>query len=146
MILEAEIALQMGTLGQVAVGHLNRCLHAYNLPVSTTDPRITCVPAAKLITVDRLLDIVKINKKNSGLVRDIVILSGVGATREQKATRVVVLVIAKTLSEVCKVVPGIPNHHPVRMAIPGSKCASSCVPVGRSRRWNTPSQQHPSLG
>ena len=125
MILEAEIARQMGVLGQVGVGRLTRCLKAYNLPVSINDPRIARVPAAKLITVDRLLDIMKIDKKNSGLVKKIVILSRIGATYEQKATGVADSVIAKTLSEACKVIPGIPTHDPVQMATPGSKSLSN---------------------
>ncbi|KAF9653571.1 aromatic amino acid family biosynthesis-like protein [Thelephora ganbajun] len=125
MIFEAEIARQMGVLGQVAVGRLTRCLKAYNLPVSINDPRIARVPAAKLITVDRLLDIMKIDKKNSGPVKKIVILSRIGATYEQKATGVADSVITKILSEACKVIPGIPSHDPVRMATPGSKSISN---------------------
>ena len=125
MILEAEIARQMGVLGQVAVGRLTRCLKAYNLPVSINDPRISRVPAAKLITVDRLLDIMRINNKNSGPVKKIVILSRIGATYEQKASAIADPVIAKTLSEACKVIPGIPTHDPVTMATPGSKSISN---------------------
>jgi len=125
MILEAEIARQMGVLGQVGVGRLTRCLRAYNLPVSIKDPRISRVPAAKLITVDKLLDIMRIDKKNSGPVKKIVILSRIGATYEQKATAIADPVIAKTLSEACKVIPGIPTHDPVRMATPGSKSISN---------------------
>ena len=125
MILEAEIARQMGVLGQVGVGRLTRCLKAYNLPVSVNDPRITRVPSAKLITVDKLLDIMKVDKKNSGPVKKIVILSRIGATYEQKATAIADSVIAKTLSEACKVIPGIPTHDPVRMATPGSKSISN---------------------
>jgi pentafunctional AROM polypeptide len=125
MILEAEIARQMGVLGQVGVGRLTRCLKAYNLPVSINDPRISRVPAAKLITVDKLLDIMRIDKKNSGPVKKIVILSRIGATYEQKATAVADPVITKTLSEACKVIPGIPTHDPVRMATPGSKSISN---------------------
>jgi pentafunctional AROM polypeptide len=125
MILEAEIARQMGVLGQVAVGRLTRCLKAYNLPVSINDPRVARVPAAKLITVDRLLDIMKIDKKNSGPIKKIVILSRIGATYEQKATGVPDSVIAKILSEACKVIPGIPTHDPIRMATPGSKSISN---------------------
>ena len=125
MILEAEIARQMGVLGQVAVGRLTRCLKAYSLPISINDPRITRVPTAKLITVDRLLDIMKIDKKNSGPIKKIVILSRIGATYEQKATGVADSIIAKTLSEACKVIPGIPTHDPVRMATPGSKSISN---------------------
>jgi pentafunctional AROM polypeptide len=125
MILEAEIARQMDVLGQVGVGRLNRCLKAYNLPVSINDPRIARVPAAKLITVDRLLDIMRVDKKNSGPVKKVVILSRIGATYEQKATGVTDSVIAKTLSEACKVVPGIPTHDPIQMATPGSKSISN---------------------
>lgn len=125
MILEAEISRQMGILGQVGVGRLSRCLKAYNLPISLSDPRITSVPAAKLLTVDRLLDIMRVDKKNSGAEKKIVILSKIGATYEQKATVVPDSIIAKTLSEAAKVVSGVPTHNPVKMATPGSKSISN---------------------
>lgn len=115
----------MGILGQVGVGRLSRCLKAYNLPISLSDPRISALPAAKLLTADRLLDIMKVDKKNSGPQKKIVILSKIGATYEQKATVVHDSIISKTLSEGAKVVPGIPNHDPVQMATPGSKSISN---------------------
>jgi pentafunctional AROM polypeptide len=111
MILEAEIARQMGVLGQVSVGRLARCLKAYNLPVSLADPRIANHPCASLLSVDRLLDIMKIDKKNSGPQKKIVILSRIGATYEQKTTIVADNVIAKTLAEAAKVVPGLPSKN-----------------------------------
>jgi pentafunctional AROM polypeptide len=125
MILEAEISRKMGILGQVGIGRLVRCLKAYNLPVSLSDSRIASLPAAKLLTVDRLLDIMKIDKKNSGNEKKIVILTRVGATYEPKATVVADHVIAKTLSEAVKVVSGTPTNHPVRMVTPGSKSISN---------------------
>ncbi|KAG6854002.1 hypothetical protein C0991_011659 [Blastosporella zonata] len=125
MILEAEVSRQMGVLGQVGVGRLTRCLKAYNLPVSLSDPRIASLPAAKLLTVDRLLDIMKVDKKNSGAEKKVVILSRIGATYEQKATVVRDSVIAKTLSESAKVIPGVVKHDPVTMATPGSKSISN---------------------
>ncbi|KAJ7705381.1 Shikimate dehydrogenase [Mycena rosella] len=125
MILEAEISRQMGILSQVGVGRLTRCLKAYNLPVSLTDPRIANIPAAKLLTVDRLLDIMRIDKKNSGDEKKVVILSKIGATYEPKATVIRDAIIAKTLSEAAKVIPGAPTHHPVKMATPGSKSISN---------------------
>ncbi|KAF8880512.1 Shikimate dehydrogenase [Infundibulicybe gibba] len=125
MILEAEISRQMGILSQVGVGRLSRCLKGYNLPISLSDPRIASLPAAKLLSVDRLLDIMKIDKKNSGAEKKIVILSRIGATYEQKATIVPDPVIAKTLSEAAKVVSGTPSYHPVKMATPGSKSISN---------------------
>lgn len=125
MILEAEVSRQMGVLGQVGVGRLTRCLRAYNLPVSLSDPRISRVPASRLLTVEKLLDVMRIDKKNSGPMKKIVILSRIGATYEQKATGVADAVIAKILSEAVKVVPGVPSKHPIRMATPGSKSISN---------------------
>ncbi|KZT71160.1 Pentafunctional AroM protein [Daedalea quercina L-15889] len=125
MVLEAEVARQLGALGQVAVGRLTRCLRAYNLPVSLADPRIASLPAAQGLGVERLLDIMKIDKKNSGPQKKIVILSRIGATYEQKATVVADSVIAKTLSEAVRVVAGTPTKSPVTMATPGSKSISN---------------------
>lgn len=129
MILEGEISRQMGILSQVGVGRLARALKAYNLPVTLADPRIASLPAAKLLTVDRLLDIMKIDKKNSGPEKKIVILSRIGATYEQKATVVKDAIISKTLSEAATVIPGLPVHNPVKMATPGSKSISNRVLV-----------------
>lgn len=125
MVLEAEISRQMGILSQVGVGRLTRCLKSYNLPVSISDPRIASLPAAKLLTVDRLLDIMRIDKKNSGPAKKIVILSRIGATYEPRATVVPDPVIAKTLSESAKVIPSVPSKHPVVMSTPGSKSISN---------------------
>jgi len=125
MILEAELSRQMGILSQVGVGRLSRCLKAYNLPVALSDPRIVNLPAARLLTVDNLLDIMRIDKKNSGPNKKIVILSRIGATYEPKATVVEDTLITKTLSEAAKVIPGIPSHNPVVMSTPGSKSISN---------------------
>ncbi len=125
MILEAELSRQMGILSQVGVGRLSRTLKGYNLPTSLSDPRIASLPAARLLTVDRLLDIMRIDKKNSGPQKKIVILSRIGATYEPKATVVADKVIEKTLSEAVKVVPGTPSKSPIRMATPGSKSISN---------------------
>ncbi|KZO90626.1 putative ARO1-Pentafunctional AROM polypeptide [Calocera viscosa TUFC12733] len=125
MIFEAEVARQMGVLNQVAVGRLSRCLKAYNLPISVTDSRIASLPAARQLTVDRLLDIMKVDKKNSGTVKKIVILSRIGATYEQKATAVSDQRIRNVISEAVTVIPGLPRNAPVKMATPGSKSISN---------------------
>ena len=125
MILEAEVARQLGHLGQVGVGRLTRCLKSYNLPVSLSDPRITSLPASRLLNVGRLLDIMRIDKKNSGPEKKIVLLATIGKTVEQKASVVRDPVIGKTLAEAAKVVPGVPTKSPVRMATPGSKSISN---------------------
>ncbi|KAJ4474406.1 Shikimate dehydrogenase [Lentinula aciculospora] len=125
MILEAELSRQMGILSQVSVGRLARCLKAYNLPVSLVDPRIADLPSAKLITVERLLDIMRVDKKNQGNDKKIVLLSRIGATYEQKASVVPDSLISKTLSESVTVIPGIPSFNPVKMTTPGSKSISN---------------------
>jgi pentafunctional AROM polypeptide len=125
MLLEAEVARALGKLGQVAVGRLSRCLKAYNLPVSLADARIARLPASKLLSVSRLLDIMRIDKKNSGPQKKIVLLSSIGTTAEQKASVVEDAVIAKVLAEAARVVPGRPTQDPIRMATPGSKSISN---------------------
>ncbi|KAI0047786.1 hypothetical protein FA95DRAFT_1558777 [Auriscalpium vulgare] len=104
MILEAEGARQLGHLGQVGLGRLARCRKAYILPVSLSDARSAKLPGSKLLGVYRLLDTMKIDKKNSGFERKIVLLARIGKTVEQKASGVLDSVIAKTLSEAAKVV------------------------------------------
>lgn len=125
MILEAEVARQLGHLSQVGVGRLTRCLKSYNLPVSLSDPRITVLPASKLLTVNRLLDIMKIDKKNSGPEKKIVLLSAIGKTVEQRASIVPDPIIGKTLAEAAKILPGAPTKSPICMATPGSKSISN---------------------
>ncbi|KZT54243.1 putative ARO1-Pentafunctional AROM polypeptide [Calocera cornea HHB12733] len=125
MMFEAEVARQMGVLSQVAVGRLSRCLKAYNLPIAVTDSRIASLPAARQLTVDHLLDVMKVDKKNSGTVKKIVILSRIGATYEQKATAVSDQRIRNVLSEAITVIPAVPRNTPVKMATPGSKSISN---------------------
>ena len=125
MILEAEIARRMGVCSQVAVGRLARCIKAYGLPTSVSDPRIAKLPAARLLTNKRLLDIMRIDKKNSGPEKKVVLLSRIGKTHEERATAVADAVISTVLAEACRVIPGIPRNNPVRMATPGSKSISN---------------------
>jgi pentafunctional AROM polypeptide len=122
IILEAEVSRQLGILSQVGVGRLSRCLKAYNLPISLADPLIT---SAKLLTVDRLLDIMRVDKKNSGPEKKVVLLKKIGKTYEEKATVVKDAVIAKTLAEAARVVPGLPRNGRVKLATPGSKSISN---------------------
>lgn len=125
MILEAEVARGMGVLKQVAVGRLVRCLRAYGLPVSLADQRVSRCPGARDLGVDKLLDIMRVDKKNSGPQKKVVILSRIGATYEQKATAVDDVLIAKVLSEAATVkVTSLGTQH-VKMATPGSKSISN---------------------
>lgn len=125
IILEAEVARQLGVLSQVAVGRLTCCLQAYGLPISLSEPRITSLPASRQMSVDRLLDIMRIDKKNSGPAKKIVLLSRIGKTYEEKASVVADDVIRTVLSEAVTVTSGTPSKLPVTMATPGSKSISN---------------------
>lgn len=130
IILEAEVARQLGILSQVAVGRLTRCLAAYALPVSLHDSRITSLPASKSLGVGKLLDIMKVDKKNSGHQKKIVLLSRIGKTYEEKATSVDDAVIQRVLCEAVKVKSDIsaespPGNKEVVMSTPGSKSISN---------------------
>ena len=125
IILEAEVARSLGVLSQVAVGRLARCLQAYGLPISLSDRRISSLPAAPQLTVDRLLDIMKVDKKNAGVQKKIVLLSRIGKTYEEKASVVEDNVIRRVLCEAASVVSAPPSKSPVTMATPGSKSISN---------------------
>ena len=125
MILEAEVARQLGILSQVAVGRLTRCIQAYNLPVSMSDRRVQAVPAAAQLSSDRLIGFMGMDKKNAGAAKKIVLLSRIGKTYEEKASVVADDVIRRVLAESVKIKAGIPSKSPITMATPGSKSISN---------------------
>ncbi len=132
MILEAEVARQLGILSQVAVGRLTRCLKAYGLPVSLNDPRVTSLPAAKMLSTDRLMDFMRIDKKYVGDTKKIVLLDRIGKTWELKASAVKDDTIRRVLCEAIRVYGGIPKGPAANkqgkgivMSTPGSKSISN---------------------
>jgi pentafunctional AROM polypeptide len=137
MVLEAEVARQLGLLSQVAVGRLTRCLKAYGLPVSLNDSRITSLPAADMLTIDRLMDFMRIDKKNVGDTKKIVLLDRIGKTWEMKASSVRDDTIRRVLCEAVRVRGGIPKgpsqaqangdvaEQGIVMSTPGSKSISN---------------------
>jgi pentafunctional AROM polypeptide len=127
MILEAEIARFTHGLSQVAIGRLTRCLKEYNLPTSINDPRIVRLASASQLTVDRLLDIMRVDKKNAGSEKKIVLLSRIGGTVEPKASTVADEIIRRVLSAAVRVVPAASSKvkSEVTMSTPGSKSISN---------------------
>ncbi|KAG9014199.1 3-dehydroquinate dehydratase (3-dehydroquinase) [Tulasnella sp. 427] len=116
-VLEAEIARKLGVLGQVA---------RTALPTTMSDPRIAKLPAERGSTIPKLMEVMKIDKKNSGNKKKVVLLSRIGKTYEEKASVVDDRRVIETiLAEAVKVVPGVPKNDPVRMAMPGSKSFSN---------------------
>lgn len=126
MIYEAEIARQMHGLPQVAISRLVRCLKNYDLPVSLNDPRIATLSKAQELTVDRLLDIMRVDKKNAGSQKKIVLLSRIGATVEERASTVPDAIISQVLAPAIVVREALsaPPAH-VTLSTPGSKSLSN---------------------
>ena len=135
MILEAEISRRMHGLPQVVIGRLTRCLKEYNLPVSVDDSRIKKVSegasdGSRRLTVERLLDIMRVDKKNSGSEKKIVLLSKIGGTVEDKASTVPDPIIRRVLAPAAKVIPiSAPGASSppksVELSTPGSKSISN---------------------
>lgn len=124
MVLEAEVARALGILSNAAVGRLTRCLKSHGLPVSMTDPRIVNSPYAHALRVPRLLDIMRVDKKNKGNKKRIVLLSRIGKCYEEKATEVDDAIIVNSLAPAMRVLSG-PAKTSVQLATPGSKSISN---------------------
>ncbi|KAJ3046464.1 3-dehydroquinate dehydratase (3-dehydroquinase), partial [Rhizophlyctis rosea] len=124
MVREAEIARHLGYLNEVAVGRLVRCLQAYGLPVSLDDKKVKQLAPHKHCPVDRLLDIMKVDKKNQGNQKRIVMLAGIGKTYEPKASDIADDVIRLILAPAQKVIA--PKQKiDVKLNVPGSKSISN---------------------
>jgi len=128
MVYEAEIARSMGLLKDAAVGRLSRCIQAYGLPISINDPLVdkNTHGKQKEVTVDRLMEIMKLDKKNRGTQKRIVIISDIGKLYEEKPTNVDDEVIVNVLSPALKVnaVPETQKEE-ISMNVPGSKSISN---------------------
>jgi pentafunctional AROM polypeptide len=67
----------------------------------------------------------KVDKKNSGAQKKIVLLSRIGKTYEEKASVVEDDVIKRVLCEAATVISSTPTKSPITMATPGSKSISN---------------------
>lgn len=86
MVREAELARHLGVLKPGAVARLSKCLTSYGLPVSLDDKRVKKLTGNKHCDIDRMLNIMGVDKKNDGRKKKIVLLSGIGRTYEKKAS------------------------------------------------------------
>ncbi|KAJ7595990.1 Shikimate dehydrogenase [Mycena floridula] len=97
MILEAELARQLGHLGQVTIARLGRVLKGLGLPVTVGEAvkiwegwvkaQPTPVPTPNL-SPKTLLSLMSLDKKNVGALKKVVLLTEIGKTLEMKATGV----------------------------------------------------------
>ncbi|KAI9331542.1 EPSP synthase-domain-containing protein [Zopfochytrium polystomum] len=127
MMKEIEIARNLGHVNDVDVGRLARCLQAYGLPLSVDDKKVRQLAPSKFCPVDKLLDIMRVDKKNQGNRKRIVLLATIGQTVEPKASFVDDVVIRKILSPAMEVIPVPPtaNAKPISLSVPGSKSLSN---------------------
>ncbi|KAG0206101.1 3-dehydroquinate dehydratase (3-dehydroquinase) [Mortierella sp. NVP41] len=125
MIKEAEIARHCGFLSQVAVGRLTRCIQAYGLPVTMDDKFVKNYIGNQYCTVDELMQVLRVDKKNMGSQKRIVMLSGIGKTLEQKPSNISDDIIRKVLAASTVVHPRPVNLPPVTLSPPGSKSISN---------------------
>ncbi|PWN28555.1 Shikimate dehydrogenase [Jaminaea rosea] len=129
MILEAELSRRLSSFAQVNIGRLTKVLKAYNLPVSVTDPRIASLDKARELTTQRILQIMRVDKKNVGDTKKIVLLAEIGRCHEEKATAVHDDVIRRVLAPQVRVMPVIQeaaaSSTPARLSTPGSKSISN---------------------
>ncbi|KAI8346025.1 aromatic amino acid family biosynthesis-related protein [Mortierella sp. GBAus27b] len=125
MILEAEIARYCGYLSQVAVGRLARCIQAYGLPTTMGDKLVKKHIGNQYCSVDELMQVLRVDKKNIGSQKRIVMLSSIGKTLEQKASNISDDIIRKILAASTVVHPRPVNAPPVTLSPPGSKSISN---------------------
>ncbi|MBW0477920.1 hypothetical protein O181_017635 [Austropuccinia psidii MF-1] len=127
MVLEAEVARARGCLSSSAIARLSKCLKAHGLPISLLDPRITKSPNAANLDLDRLLDLMSVDKKNVGKEKKIVLLSRIGKTFEERASSVEDNLIRRIIAPSVRVFPGPPpsNFQKLVITTPGSKSISN---------------------
>lgn len=132
MIYEAELSRRLAGFAQVNLGRLTKCLKAYNLPVSLTDPRIASLEKASRLTTEVILETMKVDKKNVGTEKKIVLLAEIGRCLEEKASTVSDDYILRVLAPQIRVLPsaspvasGSQLKEPMRLSTPGSKSISN---------------------
>lgn len=128
-IKEAELARNLGHLNQVAVGRLARCFASYGLPISMDDKKVKDRIGNLHVHVDDVMEIMKVDKKNQGDKKRIVMLSAIGKTLEPRASIIADADIHKVLSPEQLVLPVTesPNgpKKEVSLTTPGSKSISN---------------------
>lgn len=125
MVLEAILARYLGKLGGGSVSRLTKCLASYGLPISPKDSLLRSRSAGKECSVEALMTIMGVDKKNDGNKKRIVILSQIGQTAERQASVVADADIRVVLSPAVMVNPVKGITHDVAIAPPGSKSISN---------------------
>lgn len=125
MVLEANLARYLGVLDGGAVARLSKCLTNYELPISLNDKTLKKRSAKKHCSVNQLLSIMGVDKKNDGKKKRIVLLASIGRTHERQASVVADRDIRVILSSGIRLLPPLPKSLHVSCVPPGSKSISN---------------------
>ena len=125
MVLEAELARHLGRLDGGAVARLKTCLTSYELPTSLKNRTVQERSAYKHCSVDQLMSIMSVDKKNDGKKKRVAILEKIGQVYQKKAIPVADRDIKVILSSGIRVLPSISNFLRVSCTPPGSKSISN---------------------
>lgn len=126
---EAELARNLGHLNQVAVGRLARCFQSYGLPICMEEKRVKDRIGNLHCHVDDIMEIMKVDKKNQGDKKRIVMLSAIGKTLEPRASIIADADIHKVLAPEQLVLPVTESpsgpKKEIALTTPGSKSISN---------------------
>ena len=125
MVLESVLARHLGVLSNSSVSRLTKCLASYELPTSPKDSIVQERSGFKTCTVDKLMSIMGVDKKNNGRNKRIVLLSGIGRTYEPRASVVKDEDIQILLSPAIQIDPASTLKAHVECVPPGSKSISN---------------------
>ena len=125
MCLEANLARSLGILENGAVARLAKCITSYDLPTSLKNKTLKQRSAGKLCSVDQIMSIMGVDKKNDGKKKRIVLLSGIGRTYERQASVVADKDIRVVISPRIRVRSSIPKSLNATCTPPGSKSISN---------------------
>lgn len=126
---EAELARNLGHLNPVSVGRLARCLSSYGLPISLDEKKVKDRIGNLYCHVDDIMQVMKVDKKNQGDKKRIVLLAKIGQTLEPRASVVADIDIEKVLAPEQLVLPVTESpsgpKKSVSLTTPGSKSISN---------------------
>ena len=125
MILEAELARHLGKLQSEAVARLRKCLTCYELPTSVNDLLVKERSAHKHCSVNQLMSIMSVDKKNDGKNKRVAILEKIGQVYQKRAIPVTDRDIRVILSSGVRIHPSISKSLSVSCTPPGSKSISN---------------------
>ncbi|KAG1052193.1 hypothetical protein G6F43_005649 [Rhizopus delemar] len=116
LILEAELACVRGHCSVEVVDRLSRCLELYGLP-TTLDK-----DAKSKLTLGQVMTTLKVDKKNKGSQKRIVLLSEIGKTLEPKASDVpdddILQVLSKHLPPAASIAPTLTEKSEIHFNLP----------------------------